>query len=113
MDDNKAVVSINIMGGIKSDFCGNIAFDIWRCIAEQKIWISAAHVPRSHNEIADKNSRMFERTSEWKLTENMLKQTVTKFGKSDIDLYESRINHYQIIYPRDQILGFRLLIDFL
>ena len=56
---------------------------------------------------------MFERSSEWKLTENMLKQTVTKFGKPDIDLYESRINHYQIIYPRDQILGFRLLIDFL
>ena len=37
MDDNKAVVSVNIMGGIKSDLCGNIAFGIWRCIAEQKI----------------------------------------------------------------------------
>ena len=36
---------------------------------------------------------MFEWLSEWKLTENVFKQTATKFGKPDVDLFASRINH--------------------
>ena len=113
MDNNTAVVYINNMEGIRLDLCDDIAFDIWQCIVEIKIWISAAHIPGSHNEIAGKNSRMFQRSSEWKLTENIFKQIVTKFDKPDIDLYASRLNHYQIIYPRDQILRPRLLKHFL
>ena len=36
---------------------------------------------------------MFERSSEWKLIENVFEQIVTKFGKPNIDLFASRINY--------------------
>ena len=49
------------MGGIRSDLCDDIAFDIWQWAAEQQIWVSAAHIPGSENVLADKNSRIFER----------------------------------------------------
>ena len=59
MDNNTAVPYINNMGGIRSDLCDDIAFDIWQWAAEQQLWISAAHISGSENVIADKNSRMF------------------------------------------------------
>ena len=49
--------------------------------------------PQFENVVADKNSRIFERSSEWKLRESMFKHTVGTFGKPDIDLFASRINH--------------------
>ena len=90
MNNNTAVTYINV-GRIRSDLGDDIAFDIWQWAAEQQQWISAAHIPESENVIADKNSRIFERSSEWKLTEDMFKQIASTFGKSDIDLFGSRI----------------------
>ena len=56
---------------------------------------------------------MFEWSSEWKLMEDMFKQIVSEFGKSDIDLFASKINHQLSNYiPGDQIQGPRLLIYF-
>ena len=93
MDNNTAAAYINNMGGIRSDLCDEVAFDIWQWAAEQQIWVSAAHIPGSENVVADKNSRIFERSSEWKLRESMFKHIVSIFGKPDIDLFASRINH--------------------
>ena len=73
--------------------CDDIALDIWQWAAERQIWVSAAHIPESKNVVADKSSRMFERSSEWKLRERVFKQIVSTFGKPDIDLFASRINH--------------------
>ena len=61
------------MGGIRSDLCDDIAFNIWQWPAEQQIWVSAAHIPGSENVVADKSSRTFERSSEWKLRERVFK----------------------------------------
>ena len=93
MDNNTAIAYINNMGGIRSDSCDHIAFDIWKWVAEQQIWISAAHIRGFENVIVDKISRMFQRSSEWKLTEKVFKQIATKSGKPDIHLLASRINH--------------------
>ena len=76
LDNNKAVAHVNNIGKTRSDLCDDIAFDTWQ-------WDP------------DKNSRMLERSLEWKLTENVFNQIVTKFGK--INLLEPRIS-YQIIY---------------
>ena len=92
MDNNTAVAYINNMGGIRSDLCDDIAFDIWQWAEERQKWVSAAHVPGSEN-VADKNSRIFERSSEWKHRESVFKQIVSTFGKPDIDLFASTINH--------------------
>ena len=55
--------------------------------------VSAAHILGSENVITDQKFRVFERSSEWKLTEDVFKQIINTFGKPDIDLLESRINH--------------------
>ena len=52
-----------------------------------------ANTSVSKNVIANIYSRMFERSSEWKLIENVFEQIVTKFGKPNIDLFASRINY--------------------
>ena len=65
MDNNTAVAYIDNMG----DLCDDIAFDIWQWATEQQLWTSAAHIPGPKNVIADKNSRMLEGSSEWKLRE--------------------------------------------
>ena len=79
MDNNTAVAYINNMGGIRSDLCDDIAFDIWQWTPEQQIWVSAAHIPGSENVVADKNSRIFERSSEWKLRESVCKHIVSAY----------------------------------
>ena len=92
-DNNTTVACVNNLGRIRSDLLDDIASDIWQWVAERQIWISAAHIPGSEYVIANKNSRIFEWSSEWKLTEDMFKQIVTSFGRPDIDLFASRINH--------------------
>ena len=74
--------------------CDDIAFDIWQWAAERQIWVSAAHIPGSENVVAGTNSRIFERSSEWKLRQRVFKYIVRTFGKPDIDLFASRINHH-------------------
>ena len=81
------------MGGIRSDSCDDIAFDIWQWEAERQIWISAAHIPGFENVVADKISRIFERSSEWKPRESVFKHIVNISGKPEIDLFASTINH--------------------
>ena len=51
------------MGGIRSDLCDDIAFDIWQWAAERQIWVSAAHIAGSENVVADKNPRIFQLSS--------------------------------------------------
>ena len=93
VDNNTSVAYINNMGGIRSNLCDDIAFDIWQWAAEQQLWISTAYIPGFENVTADKNSRIFERSLEWKLTEDVFKQIVSTFGKPDIDLFASRMNN--------------------
>ena len=81
------------MGGVRSDLCHDIAFDIWQWATEQQIWVSVAHIPGSENVVVGTNSRIFKRSSEWKLGERVFKYIVSTFGKPDIDLFASRINH--------------------
>ena len=63
------------------------------CTAEWQIRVSAAHIPGSENVVADKNSRIFEQSSEWKLRDSVFKHIVSIFGEPDIDLFPSRINN--------------------
>ena len=93
MDNNSTVANINYMGGVRFDLCDDIAFTIWQWTAKQQLRISAANITGSENVIGDKNSRKFERSSEWKLTEGVFKQMISTFGKPDADLFVSRINH--------------------
>ena len=63
--DNRDIkqIRVNNMGRIWSNWCDDIAFDMWQWEAEQQIWVSAADIPGYENVVADKNSRIFEWSS--------------------------------------------------
>jgi hypothetical protein len=94
MSDNTTAVSyINSMGGCQSRDCDNIARDIWSWAIARNNWLSASYTPGKHNNIADKLSREFNGTLEWKLSPAIFDKISYHFSKPSIDLFASRINH--------------------
>ena len=66
--DNTTTVSyINEMGGIKSVLCNDIAQTIWAWCIDSNIWLISCHIPGSQNTDADKQSRVFNVSTEWSL----------------------------------------------
>ena len=80
------------MGGMKSQTCSNIAFRIWDFCTKNQLWVSAAHIPGTINIEVDKQSRVLEDATEWKLNPALFHKIVEKFGKPDIDLFATRIS---------------------
>ena len=80
------------MGSTKSETCNNIASRIWNFCIENKLWVSAAHIPGKKNIEADQQSRILQDVTEWKLHPELFHKIVDKFGVPDIDLFASRIN---------------------
>ena len=63
--DNTTTVSyINAMGGIQSMDCNYMALQIWQWSCSRNIWLSSCHLPGVNNEIADKESRNFDGSTE-------------------------------------------------
>ena len=81
-----------IWGGMKSQSCNNSARRIWDFCTKNEMWLLAAHIPRTANVEADKQSRVLEDAIEWKLNPALFQKIVEKFGKPDIDLFATRIN---------------------
>ena len=48
-DNTTAVSYINSMGGVKSENCNDMAFQIWEWCISKQIWLSARHIPGSQN----------------------------------------------------------------
>ena len=44
MSDNIIISYVNNIRGIKSEFCNEIADELWVCCTPQNMWISAAHI---------------------------------------------------------------------
>ena len=85
---------VNNMGGMKSQTCNNIACRIWDFCTKNQMWVSAAHMPGIINIEADKQSRVLEDATKWKLSPVLFHKTVEKFGKPDIDIFTTRINKH-------------------
>ena len=56
------------------------------------MWLSVAHIPGTVNIEVDKQSRILEDATEWKLYPAVFQKIVEKFGKPAIDLFATRIN---------------------
>ena len=69
-----------------------MAFDIWSWAVKKYIWISVSQVPGVENNIADLKSRYFYDNKEWSLNPYMFEKVCEKFGKSEIDLFGTRLN---------------------
>ena len=93
MSDNITVSYVNNKGVIKSEFCNEIAKELWVCCTSQNIWISVAHIPGTQNTEADIFSRSFNEAIEWKLSTHLFQKILSMFGNPTLDLFASRINH--------------------
>lgn len=65
-DNTCAKAYINNMGGIKSEKMNILSRKIWFWCMNRNIWISADHVPGKNN-VADKFSKEFNDSVEWKI----------------------------------------------
>ena len=96
IDNTTAVAYIREMGGSQSPSCCEIAKQIWEWAYQHDIWLSACHLPGAMNVVADRESRVFHKETEWKLNAQVFRRGVKALGSSPvIDLFASRSN-YQI-----------------
>ena len=73
------------------------------------MWLSAAHIAGTVNIGADKQSRVLEDATEWKLNPALFQKIVEKLGKPDIDLFATRINkqldRYVSLHPEPEAMA--------
>ena len=81
------------MGTSHSDKSNILVKQLWEWCINQHIWVSAAHIPGRDNLIADFESRINERASEWMLDSKCLAKLLQALEyRPNIDLFTSRIN---------------------
>ena len=82
------------MRGLVSNSCNHLAKEIWTYCTDQKIWLSAVHVPGKDNNTADYMSRLVKENSEWRLAPFVFHKIVNLFKVTpEIDLFASALNH--------------------
>ena len=85
MSDNVTTIShVNNTGGMKSQTYNDIACRIWDFCTKNQLWVSTVHIPGTINNEADKQSRVLEDATEWRLNPALFHKIVEKFGKPDI-----------------------------
>lgn len=94
LDNTTAVACVNHMGTSHSDGCNEMGLCMWSWCIDNKIYISAAHIPGKENVVADRESRDINMDAEWQLNRNLLFQALYELGvQPEIDLFASRVNH--------------------
>ena len=93
LDSQVRVQITNKMETTKSSNCNDIVKNIWLFCVENKILITAAHIPGAENVIADYESRKSYKDAEWMLNSEIF-QKVIKHLKfiPDLDFFTSRLN---------------------
>ena len=69
-----------------------MAQTIWAWCIDSNIWLSACHIPGSQNTDADKQSRVFNVSTEWSLCTQVFEDIQKLWGKFDVDLFASSLN---------------------
>ena len=91
-DNYTAVCYLDSMGGTKSPSCYKLVQDIWTWCMQNKVWLSASHLPGALNVEADQQSRQFNERTESHLREDVFQQISKIWGTPDIDHFASRLN---------------------
>ena len=92
-DNVTAIAYVNNMGGIiRSETGNNIACRIWHFCNENKLCVSATHMPVKNNIEADHQSIILQDATEWKLHPELFHKIVDKFGKLSMEIFASKIN---------------------
>ena len=65
---------------MKSQTCNNIACRICDFCTKNQLWLSASHIPETVSIEGDKQSRVLEDATEWKLKLAVFQKIVKKLG---------------------------------
>ena len=80
------------MGGLVSNSCNHLTREIWTYCTNQKIWLSAFHIPGKDNNTADYMSRLLNENTE--RAPFVFHKIVNVFKVTpEIDLFASALNH--------------------
>ena len=64
----------------------------------KQIWLSVSHIPGVDNVLADKASRVFDDTAEWKLEESTYEKITKHWRLPEIDMFASSLNYQTLPY---------------
>ena len=89
MDNISAVTYINKMGGTHTPMLSYLAKNLWDWCLTHNISVTARYIPGMQNVEADRESRVFLDSSDWKLHPGVFNPHHQKWGPVDIDLFAS------------------------
>lgn len=92
VDNTTAMANLNKMGGIQSEKLAILSKEIWKWCEDRDIWIFSSYINTKENTIADKESRIAFKETEWEISPRAFTEIVQEFGIFDIDLFASRAN---------------------
>ena len=92
-DNTTAISYVNRMGGSKSIECLKETKAIWEFCEEREIWVTASYIPGVENIEADFMSRNFTDNTEWMLNQHIFDKICSLWGKPQVDMFASRVNH--------------------
>jgi hypothetical protein len=95
LDNTTAIAYINNQGGTRSPSLTSLTLELWNWCLQQSILITAEHLPGVLNVQADKESRTFVDSSDWKLQPQILQPFLKD---REIDLFATsltnQLKHY-------------------
>lgn len=92
IDNTTAVSYVNRQGGTRSRKLSDLAIQIWSWALERGLTLHAEHIPGLLNVTADRESRSFRDSSDWKLNQQVFRNIMQTWGPCNIDLFAARHN---------------------
>ena len=102
MDNVTAVTYINKMGGTHSPILSLLAKNLWDWCLSHNVLIKPQYIPGIQNVLADRESRIFLDSSDWKLHPAIFNLIYRRWGPLNIDLFASRLT-----FQLDQYVSWR------
>ena len=97
-DNSTTVAQINKMGGTRSIELLEETKKLWFFWLTKGITVTAEHLPGSQNFIADRFSRVFLDSSNWKLATKVFQELETRWGPFEVDMFADRLNRQKETY---------------
>lgn len=92
IDNTTAIEYINKMGGIQHPHLHSLSREIWIWCESKKLWIYASYIALKANVDTDRESRIRNVDTEWKLADNTFQEILQTSPNSTIDLFASNSN---------------------
>ena len=90
LDNTTAVTYVNNQGGTRSPSLTLLTLELWNWCLQRNILIAAEHLPGASNVLADRESRTFIDSSDWKLQPEIIQYFLKD---REIDLFATRLTN--------------------